>query len=241
MEFCHHNKRLRINAYVIMPTHVHAIVFNAGFDPAALDKCLTDFRKFTGRQLSDFCDRQMPACFSDVLREKSGDDRERRFWQPGKHPEQIETETFWQPKFDYLHGNPCRKGLVRRAEWWRALVENVLGWVPVWGAARRALALARLTAALEALVSAGVSVIQAWEAAADASGSPALRRVIAAALPRMHGGEASGEVIAGSAVFPEMFVSLYQTGEMSGKLEDSLARLRDYYHNGQRDHGLPVG
>jgi hypothetical protein len=61
----------------------------------------------------------MPASFSRLFREKSGADRERRFWQDGMHPEQIETEPFWQTKFDYLHENPCRKGLVLRPEHWR--------------------------------------------------------------------------------------------------------------------------
>ncbi len=31
----------------------------------------------------------------------------------------IESESFWRTKFDYLHENPCRKGLVSRAEDWR--------------------------------------------------------------------------------------------------------------------------
>jgi len=61
----------------------------------------------------------LPRSFTDVLREKAGTDRERRLWQPSRHPVQIETEAFWQGKLDYLHGNPVRKGLVRQAEHWR--------------------------------------------------------------------------------------------------------------------------
>ena len=61
----------------------------------------------------------MPACFDDVFRSNSGDDRDRRFWQPTLHPEQIESEAFYQQKIDYLHNNPCRKGLVIRPEHWR--------------------------------------------------------------------------------------------------------------------------
>jgi len=45
--------------------------------------------------------------------------RERRFWQPSRHPVQLETEAFWRAKLDYLHDDPCRKGLVRQAEHWR--------------------------------------------------------------------------------------------------------------------------
>ena len=80
---------------------------------------MTDFRKFTGRRLADFCPEHMPACFQSVLAERAGGDRERRLWQSTRHPVQIETEAFWQTKIDYLHHNPVRKGLVRAAEHWR--------------------------------------------------------------------------------------------------------------------------
>ncbi len=119
LNFCCRSKGLRINAYVIMPTHLHAILFHESFDGVQLASVVTDFRKFTGRQLCDFCDQNMPACFSETFRKAAGDDRQRRFWQPSRHPEQIETESFWRTKFDYLHENPCRKGLVVRASDWR--------------------------------------------------------------------------------------------------------------------------
>ena len=119
LNLCHHNKELRTNAYVIMPTHVHGIFFHTSFDATLLENVLTDFRKFTGRRLCDFCGKHMPGCFTEAFRKSAGDDRERRFWQPTRHPEQIETERFWQRKLDYLHDNPCRKGLVTRSEHWR--------------------------------------------------------------------------------------------------------------------------
>ena len=43
----------------------------------------------------------------------------RRFWQATLHPEWIKTEPFYRQKLDYLHDNPCRKGLVTRPEHWR--------------------------------------------------------------------------------------------------------------------------
>jgi putative transposase len=119
LDFCQRQKGLRVNAYVIMPTHFHAILFHADFQAKALEHVVTDFRKFTGRELADFCAQHMPASFQKVLLERAGSDRERRLWQPTRHPVQIETENFWQAKIDYLHQNPVRKGLVREAEHWR--------------------------------------------------------------------------------------------------------------------------
>jgi REP-associated tyrosine transposase len=119
LNFCHERKGLRINAYAIMPTHVHAIVFHESFTPAPLEVALTDFRKFTGRQLADFCESHCPPSFREVLRQHASNDRERRVWQPTRHPVQLESEPFWRVKFDYLHENPCRKGLVLKARHWR--------------------------------------------------------------------------------------------------------------------------
>ncbi|MEX2174811.1 MAG: hypothetical protein WD872_10645 [Pirellulaceae bacterium] len=117
--FCCDSKSLRVNAYVIMPTHLHAIVFDAAWDPKRLEQTLVDMRKFTGRKLVGYLAGHGPACFQAVLKEAAGDDRQHRFWQPTRHPMSITSERFWRQKIDYLHANPCRKGLVRRASEWR--------------------------------------------------------------------------------------------------------------------------
>ncbi|MCX6914447.1 MAG: type II secretion system F family protein [Verrucomicrobia bacterium] len=117
----------------------------------------------------------------------------------------------------------------RHGETWRAWVEAVLNPIPVLGVARRYLALARLAAALEALVRSGVTIIQAWELAATASGSPALRRTVLGWRPQVDGGQTPAEVVSASARFPEIFAAQYATGEISGQLDDTLGRLRAYY------------
>jgi len=119
LTYCQEQQGLRVNAFVIMPTHVHAILFHADYDSDRLLDAVTAFRKFTGRRLADFCDRSMRTCFSAAMRAAAGDDRERRFWQPTRHPEAIHSEPFWRRKFDYLHDNPRRKGLVREPAGWR--------------------------------------------------------------------------------------------------------------------------
>lgn len=112
---------------------------------------------------------------------------------------------------------------------WRALLENALGSTPVLGTARRALALARLSLALRALLNAGISIVEAWRLAAEASGSPALQDTVASWKTDLRDGHAPGRMIAESAQFPEVFANLYQTGEVSGTLDDSLQKLYEYY------------
>ena len=119
----------------------------------------------------------------------------------------------------------------QHGEKWRGGLETILHPLPVLGTARRFLALARLTAALEALISAGVTIIEAWEIAATASGSPALRRLVLAWRPQLNSGQTPAEVLNASGKFPDLFASQYTTGEISGRLDDTLRRLHGYYQD----------
>ena len=117
----------------------------------------------------------------------------------------------------------------RHGEGWRSLVESLLRRIPVLGSARHSLALARLAGALEALLSAGVGIIEGWELAANASASPALRRAVFAWHPNFKAGKTPAEMVNASPRFPELFANQYATGEISGKLDDTLRHLHDFY------------
>ena len=119
LNYCHQHKSLRINAFVIMPTHLHLILFDADFDVARLRRTLRDMRQYTGRKLADYCERHMPDVFRDVIQQPRRADRRRQFWQQSGHPVAIWSAAFWQTKVGYLHDNPRRKGLVREATGWR--------------------------------------------------------------------------------------------------------------------------
>lgn len=119
----------------------------------------------------------------------------------------------------------------RHGEGWRGWIERLLNPLPLLGTARRYLALARLSAALEALLSAGVTIIEAWELAGAASGSPALRRLVLSWRPLVDAGQTPAEAVRASASFPDLFVNQYATGEISGKLDETLRRLHGYYQD----------
>ncbi len=118
----------------------------------------------------------------------------------------------------------------KHGENWRARIESLLRPVPILGTARHYLALSRLAAALEALISAGVNIFEAWDLAATASGSPALRRAVADWKPRVVAGQMPSEAVRLCPLFPETFANLYASGEISGKLDDSLRHLNRLYN-----------
>ncbi len=117
----------------------------------------------------------------------------------------------------------------QRGEAWRGFLEALSRPIPFLGKARQYLALARLSAALEALINAGVSIVPAWELSAAASGSVALGRSVAKWRPQVESGLPPSDLINASREFPQMFANLYQTGENTGQQDDTLRRLYAYY------------
>lgn len=117
----------------------------------------------------------------------------------------------------------------RHGETWRAFMETLFQRIPLLGSGRRELALARLCLALESLISAGVTIVEAWELAGRVSGSPYLQRVVHRWKPALEAGQTPAEVLNSSRAFPDLFSNQYHSGEISGKLDETLKRLQQYY------------
>jgi type IV pilus assembly protein PilC len=117
----------------------------------------------------------------------------------------------------------------QRGENWRVILESISRRIPFLGKARQYLALARLSAALEALINAGISIISAWDLSSIASGSVSVRRTVETWRPQIEAGMPPSELINSSNLFPEMFANLYHTGETSGQQDETLKRLHRYY------------
>ena len=118
----------------------------------------------------------------------------------------------------------------KRGERWRAFLEYLNQAVPLLRTALKYLVIFRLTTALDALVNSGMSVVQCWPMAAAASGSPHLKKQISGWKKEFESGLTAAELVRQEGYFPEMFANLYHTGEISGHLDDTLKRLRSYYH-----------
>ena len=111
----------------------------------------------------------------------------------------------------------------------RKAMERAVGLVPLLGSALYALALSRFCLSLEALLNAGVSMVQSWRQAGVASGSPRIERSAATMEAAIEAGWTPGEYLGELPEFPELFVSFYRNGEVSGTLEDQLMRLVRYF------------
>jgi len=115
------SKKTELNAFVIMLTHVHAILWPD--DVIHLSDVIRDFKRFTSRKISQLAEqqnaRQLLLAFLNARRENRAQDVSTyQVWQEGSHPEAIFTEKFAQQKLDYIHLNPIRAGLVKTADEW---------------------------------------------------------------------------------------------------------------------------
>jgi type II secretory pathway component PulF len=116
-----------------------------------------------------------------------------------------------------------------RGERWRVMVEAIFNVVPLLRTALKYLAVARLSMSLDSLLNAGVPVIRSWEMASASCGSPHLTREVLKWTPQLEHGLTPADMVVQIKYFPDMFTQLYQSGEISGKMDETLTRLHVYF------------
>lgn len=115
------NKQTQLNAFVVMPSHMHAILWPEM--NVSLSDITRDFKRFTSREISKEAQRQGTKetllAFECARKENRAQDVSTfQVWQEGSHPEAIFTEKFARQKMDYIHMNPVKAGLVSIPEQW---------------------------------------------------------------------------------------------------------------------------
>lgn len=95
--------------FVVMPDHVHAIVWFPEVD--RLSSFMQVWKGRSSRRLKRFVRGQMREYAKSI-------DPKEPFWQPKYYPFNLFTERKAKEKLDYMHLNPVRAGLVARAVDW---------------------------------------------------------------------------------------------------------------------------
>lgn len=111
------------------------------------------------------------------------------------------------------------------------IVHPLVLWVPVVGKVARAFALTQATRSLYTLVKSGTTIDESMLIAKDVVGNVVYKKDLSTALGMVEGGGkigASLESISGRR-WPKIATSMIRAGEESGKLEESLLYLADYY------------
>ncbi len=110
-----------------------------------------------------------------------------------------------------------------------ASMDAILRCLPLIGGMRRDFAVARFCATYEMQLGAGVNVMDSLQAAAGASRSGLIARVVARALPQVLKGEQVGAWLAEGSAFPAAMLRDFSVGEETGSLDEELDRLAEEY------------
>ena len=125
-EFARAHKGLRIYGWVILDTHLHAIV--AGPE---LARTIADLKKFTaGEILAQVKTERREWLLNQFAYFKAKYKRtsQHQVWQEGVHPQSIASDEMMLQKLEYLHNNPVKRGLVAAPEHWR--YSSAHEWLP---------------------------------------------------------------------------------------------------------------
>src|SRR6185295_14002218 len=115
LQYCQKEKGLVINAWCLMPSHLHMIIRSTG-EP--LESIMRDFKKFTASRLIELIDSPhesrrdwMLDLFSKVA-DHLARIRHYKLWQDGNHPILLTKPKFTSQKLEYIHNNPVAEEIV---------------------------------------------------------------------------------------------------------------------------------
>ena len=112
LEFLVENKRIQVNAFVIMDNHIHLIwQMMAGIKPEAVQR---DFMKYTAQKIKQDLLKFHPAVLAHF--KVNAKDREYQFWERNALSVELKTLEMFKQKLAYIHYNPVLAGLCNLPE-----------------------------------------------------------------------------------------------------------------------------
>ncbi|MFT5581088.1 MAG: REP element-mobilizing transposase RayT [Psychromonas sp.] len=117
LNYCTDHKGLEINAYCIMPSHLH-LICRAQDDEELVFNIIRDFKKFTSKKIIETILNKKESRREWLLEmfQKSCQHLKRnqhfKVWQNGYHALWLESEKFVYQKLNYIHNNPVKDKIV---------------------------------------------------------------------------------------------------------------------------------
>jgi len=106
------NKRIELNAFVIMANHIH-VIWQPFFDfaPSSIQ---ASFMKYTAQQLKRSLEKSNQEFLKSFLVNK--EDRAFQMWKRRPLSIELSTDAVFKQKLDYIHYNPVKAGLCMKPE-----------------------------------------------------------------------------------------------------------------------------
>lgn len=123
LDYCRNNKGMALFAYCIMPSHIHLLFRDDNENPSGL---LRDFKGFTSKKMiasimenPQESRREWMLWMFKRAGEKNSNVKEYQFWQQNNQPIELWSTPVIKQKFDYIHNNPVKVGLVTEPWEWK--------------------------------------------------------------------------------------------------------------------------
>jgi type IV pilus assembly protein PilC len=116
-----------------------------------------------------------------------------------------------------------------RTPFGRALIDDLLLKVPVFGQLVRKVAVARFTRTLGTMISSGVPILDALEITAKTAGNKTVEREVMFTRSGISEGKTLAEPMSQGKVFPPMVVQMVAVGEATGNMDAMLNKIADFY------------
>ncbi len=116
-----------------------------------------------------------------------------------------------------------------RTPFGRALVDDLLLKIPIFGGLIQKVAVARFTRTLGTMISSGVPILDALEITAKTAGNKTVERDVMLTRSGISEGKTLAEPMSQSKVFPPMVVQMVAVGEATGNMDAMLNKIADFY------------
>ena len=111
----------------------------------------------------------------------------------------------------------------------KLIVDSVMLKLPVFGNLIRKTIMAEFARTFGLLVGSGTLVVQSLNESADTAGNVIYRSAIEEIAKRVEKGVTIGDAMAAFDIFPPILVQMVKIGEQTGKLDESLLKVSEYF------------
>lgn len=111
----------------------------------------------------------------------------------------------------------------------RMVTDDFLLRLPLFGRLIQQTILTEILRTFGLLVGSGTSVVEGLNQTADVAGNVLYRNAILGVAERVEKGITIGEAMGSSSLFPAIVVEMVKIGEQTGRLDEQLLRLSDYF------------
>lgn len=120
---------------------------------------------------------------------------------------------------------------ITKTEKGKLAFDTLLLRIPVIGKLLRKVAIARFARTLSTLQKSGVSILTALEIVGKTSGNKVIEAAVLQTKLSIKEGESIAQPLTASKVFPPMVTRMISVGEQTGKLEEMLGKVADFYES----------